>query len=65
MCSESAAKRECRVSANMNTNENIDRINDLCLTELAELYLLRYSAPAKADENVTAILHIENARYQP
>jgi hypothetical protein len=37
----------------MNTNENIDRINDLCLTELAELYLTRCSAPAKADENVT------------
>ncbi len=49
----------------MNTNENIDRINDLCLTELAELYLMRCSAPAKADENVTAILHIENARYRP
>ena len=46
----------------MNTNENIERINDLCLTELAELYLMRYSAPAKADENVTVILHIENAR---
>jgi hypothetical protein len=49
----------------MNTNENIERINDLCLTELAEPYLTPCSAPAKADENVTAILHIENARYQP
>ena len=43
----------------MNTNKNIDRINDLSLTELAELYLMRCSAPAKGDENVTAILHIE------
>jgi hypothetical protein len=36
----------------MNTNKNIDRINNLCLKQRAELSQMRYSARAKGDENV-------------
>ncbi len=43
----------------MNTDKNIDRINNLCLTELAELSQMRCSAPAKEDEMYTASSHTE------